>query len=831
MKKKFYFITFSLFFLVLSTVSYGQIKNLFNDISKNQLDGLKNDTRTYVNTLQSAKLVSVNGIQNSFLYANQGFYQVILPTNAGELTLDIYPGTVLGPEFKVTDAEGKTIPVELPAFYWGKIADIDSSFVTLTVYSDGISGIVSSRNYNYTIGKLAGSKENLHIIYETNEIPNNRPFETEEPDDITIDTKDFMQNPNEGKGTDEAVTGCRAVQVYVEADYATFQSHGSNSANVINFTTNIFNNVSALYANEGVNLVLHSLKIWTTADPYAPGSNSSSDILSSFQSTHTNAGFSNFPATANLAHLISTRNAGGGVAFYAIGTPVYAGMEYISVLRNCNKNLAFGFSGTMDTSIVNIPSYSWNVMVVTHELGHNLGLPHTHNCIWPGGAIDGCYSLQNGPCTSGGIPPEGGTIMSYCHLKSVGINLSLGFGPMPGDKLRAEVAAATCLGGTPSIVPIASNQSRCNAGSLTLTASGCPGTYRWYTVSTGGTAVSTSSSYTTPSLSATKSYYVDCTSPANCTSKRKEVLAIIEASLPTTIGAAGCGSNVTITLNATGCTGTYNWYSTPSGGTSLGTGNTFTTPPISVTTDYYVSCTKSGCTSARAKATASVSSEPCYCTPPSQDCSDGDVITLVKITEGETVLLNNPTGCSINGYSQYSTSVNLIIGNNYALTVNNPGIWNQGIKAWIDFNRNGSFESGEVIFLKYGNQWTTDTQSFTVSVSGIPSGPTWMRVRTVYGGIPDVCTNYNDFGETEDYLINLVGLPCPPTLTLVHPTDSYSSGIISKTASSATGGKINASNRVTGTAKVTYEARAIELTPGFRADSGTVFKAQPGGCP
>jgi hypothetical protein len=47
---------------------------------------------------------------------------------------------------------------------------------------------------------------------------------------------------------------------------------------------------------------------------------------------------------------------------------------------------------------------------------------------------------------------------------------------------------------------------------------------------------------------------------------------------------------------------------------------------------------------------------------------------------------------------------------------------------------------------------------------------------------------------------------------------------------SANGGKIEASNKITGTAKVNYEAPSIELKSGFVSESGTVFTAQPGGC-
>lgn len=54
---------------------------------------------------------------------------------------------------------------------------------------------------------------------------------------------------------------------------------------------------------------------------------------------------------------------------------------------------------------------------------------------------------------------------------------------------------------------------------------------------------------------------------------------------PTTTGASRCGSG-TLTLSASG-SGTIFWFDALTGGSQLGTGNTFTTPVISSTTNYY----------------------------------------------------------------------------------------------------------------------------------------------------------------------------------------------------------------------------------------------------
>lgn len=83
-------------------------------------------------------------------------------------------------------------------------------------------------------------------------------------------------------------------------------------------------------------------------------------------------------------------------------------------------------------------------MVIAHELGHLMGSQHTHACVWNGNdtAIDGCAGLTEGFCGTPGIPANGGTIMSYCHLRPQGINFNFGFGTQPGAVIANRVEAA-----------------------------------------------------------------------------------------------------------------------------------------------------------------------------------------------------------------------------------------------------------------------------------------------------------------------------------------------------------------------------------------------------
>ena len=77
-----------------------------------------------------------------------------------------------------------------------------------------------------------------------------------------------------------------------------------------------------------------------------------------------------------------------------------------------------------------------------------------------------------------------------------------------------------------------------------------------------------------------------------------------------TTNAIRCG-NGSVTLQATANLGTVNWYTTATGGTPVFSGNSFTTPVLSTTTNYYVDALPIGCTTPnRTMVTATINALP-----------------------------------------------------------------------------------------------------------------------------------------------------------------------------------------------------------------------------
>ena len=135
--------------------------------------------------------------------------------------------------------------------------------------------------------------------------------------------------------------------------------------------------------------------------------------------------------------------------------------------------------------------------------------------------------------------------------------------------------ANTCPGTSPALTvtvnptptaPSASDASRCGPGTVTLSAFGAPtgGRYVWYTQATGGTPIAgaNGASYTTPSLSATTTYYVATANAANCESPRVAATATVNAQPAPTLTPNGpttfCdGGAVTLTAAGGGTGASY----------------------------------------------------------------------------------------------------------------------------------------------------------------------------------------------------------------------------------------------------------------------------------
>ncbi len=204
--------------------------------------------------------------------------------------------------------------------------------------------------------------------------------------------------------------------------------------------------------------------------------------------------------------------------------------------------------------------------------------------------------------------------------------------------------------------PESLDQRRCGPGELTLMASGgiSGATYYWYENPTGGTALESGSSFPTPYLENSRSYYVSAESPNGCPSNgRTEVQAIIDIipGSPSVFDGFNCGSGI-IDLTAGGAPsgGSYAWYEQETGGSSFNDTNLWQTPTLDITTSYWISLiSDQGCEGPRIEIQAIIHDDPVKPDPINAErCGPGEVqISAVSDESG-----------TFNWYeTQYSSSV------------------------------------------------------------------------------------------------------------------------------------------------------------------------------
>ncbi len=409
-------------------------------VEKNQ--AVKNQISKFVNNptilkLNVSKLSEIYKAEHNNISLNLKF------DKGNSLELELTRVQLLETDFIVNSlSEGRiTTPKEYkPGLYYNGIIKGDNkSIAAISIFENEVIGIISNSDGNYNLGMNRTIKdESNYVLYNDAEILLKTDFVCPVGDMMD---KFYKGNENhstkhkEHKGGDNSTL---PVKMYFECDYQMYQDAGYNTTTLVNFVSGAFNAVKAIYQNEFIPFTVSSITYWSAVDPYA-NLNDSYDILLRF------GGENKDLFQGNLAHLLSTGHNQqlGGIAWIRVLCQEY---------NNYDSSGRFGFSN-IEYNYNGFPVYSWTVNVITHEVGHNLGSMHTHACWWPRpngsiGAIDSCYNAEAGFCFS---TPRArvGTIMSYCHLWSPanggGVNLSLGFGPLPGDTIRLRYNQAGCL--------------------------------------------------------------------------------------------------------------------------------------------------------------------------------------------------------------------------------------------------------------------------------------------------------------------------------------------------------------------------------------------------
>jgi hypothetical protein len=188
----------------------------------------------------------------------------------------------------------------------------------------------------------------------------------------------------------DAARGPRVLNVAVEGDQEHWQLFGNDAA-ALEHIAMVLGAVSDIFIRDlNMRLALRFVRLWPDGgEPF-----SAADVEGFRDWWQQNMDMTGL----NLVHMFSGRR-----------DLDYGGIAY---LTNACTQSAFGISGFMLGGFpqnIGPPHLdNWDVQVVAHEMGHNLGTPHTHDYFPP---VDACAFGAD----------QRGTIMSYCHIRPGGL--------------------------------------------------------------------------------------------------------------------------------------------------------------------------------------------------------------------------------------------------------------------------------------------------------------------------------------------------------------------------------------------------------------------------
>ena len=212
-------------------------------------------------------------------------------------------------------------------------------------------------------------------------------------------------------------------RLFIEADHQLRNTFNSDQA-CVDYVTALTTFSSFIYRRDtGMELTIPDgfIRVWNTVPPWGVVNDFGGlgPFRNYWSGNHPNSGLNR-----TLVHLLTR--------------PVFGGVAYLDVA--CSNGSGYALSsvnGSFPSPLDHTNSGNWDLVVYSHELGHNFASPHTFSYSPPIDCNDG----------SG---PDNGTIMSYCHQNPGGINnVGLRFHRRVQVLLRANIATENCISSTP----------------------------------------------------------------------------------------------------------------------------------------------------------------------------------------------------------------------------------------------------------------------------------------------------------------------------------------------------------------------------------------------
>jgi len=354
----------------------------------------------------------------------------------GPVDLELRRFRVFDPNAQLLGEDDTLLPIPDNAYFRGPVDGLPNAVAVLTVPADGRPrGVVTDENGIWLLGTKPG-RVGAGLVSRklaADELARMPPFKcgleamtgaglpsAEAAAPAASDDGDLQTS-----ALDSGVS--HTARVAVETDYEYFALFGSETA-ALEYMGDLFAYASTVYEREvGTSLLISFARLWpggADSDPWTATDGTDTALYELRDYWNANMG----GEERTIAHMLSGKSLGGGIA-------------YVGVL--CNQSYGYGVSASLRGIFdISSPGVVWDLLVVTHEIGHNFDSSHTHDYCGVGGVadpVDLCYAssscgsalgLPGIDSLSGGTTAEKpGTIMSYCHLVGGGYsNISFTFG-------------------------------------------------------------------------------------------------------------------------------------------------------------------------------------------------------------------------------------------------------------------------------------------------------------------------------------------------------------------------------------------------------------------
>src|SRR6185503_19195826 len=285
----------------------------------------------------------------------------------GTATLALHRVEPFSPTLRIeVDTPGgvKTIPPPDAVYFGGTVVGEARSLVLLIAAPDSVRGFVMRGDATYPFGPDRHGMLRSYALRDVDAGAHPGPSDFC-ANDLHPERALTVPAPRAAMAAPLVTAHTSTVleaQVAIDTDTELLAKFSNNQTAATNYVTALFAAANVIYENDvQVRLKLNYLRLRTGSDPWT--GTDTIDALDELQSYWLASG-NGMPNAANdIVHFISGKSVQGGVAY---------------IQAACDNQYHFGVSQVFGDFDVSDPNGIWDVLVFTHEVGHNMGTQHTH---------------------------------------------------------------------------------------------------------------------------------------------------------------------------------------------------------------------------------------------------------------------------------------------------------------------------------------------------------------------------------------------------------------------------------------------------------------------